>query len=543
VGSGSVQIYIGNIAPSQSQVGNLVINGNTFTNLSVNTSNAIAFIARQGQMTATGSSQCSNNSIVGSFTNNHAGAIPSTMYFYFVESFPSQSVNGSVVTVTGNNFSNVTVNGAVNIQGYYDLEGLSNSSAPAKTYTGNVMNNITMGTGTIYAMYISNGGGVVCSTNVVSNITTGGFMAGIWHGSTNGQGPDHVSNNTVSNLSSGSANVVGIIAGSLAVPNLTVSGNVVSGLSSAGTTNVQLVGIEIIQGQTINISNNLVNNIEGAGGGASTFAYGLRVNTGSAVQVYQNKIYNVRHVGNTTAAASSVIGIQSVNPANLTVYNNFIADLKAPNSAQADAIRGININALGANTTYKLYYNSVYLNAASSGTNFGTSGIFHTGHATATTGQLEMINNIIVNTSTANGTGITAAFRRSNTTLTNFAAASDYNLFYAGTPSASRLIFYDGTNSDQTLAAYQTRVSTRDANSISFMPSFVSATDLHLTSLNNCPLDGTGIPILGYTTDIDNGSRDAAAPDIGADEFTAAHSTTLAGITVMKQLCQSLLIK
>ncbi|MBK8786721.1 MAG: T9SS type A sorting domain-containing protein [Chitinophagaceae bacterium] len=527
MGSASIQVYIGNIGSGQ--VGNLLIDGNTFTNLSVNTTSGIAFIAREGHMTATGTAQCSNNSIVGSFTNNYAGATPSTMYFYFTQQIPSQSVNGSVVTVTNNYFSNVLVKGPVSIIGFYDLEGVSTINGPAKTYTGNGITNITMSTGSIYAMYMNNSGRVVCSTNVVSNITTGGFIAGIWHGSTNGQGPDHVSNNTVSNLASGSANVVGIMAGSLGVPNLTVSGNVVSGLSSTGTTNVQLVGMEIIQGQTINIINNLIHNIEGSGTGASTFAYGMRVNTGTAVQVYQNKIYDVRHVGITAAAASSVIGIQSVNPANLTLYNNFIADLKAPNSAQADAIRGIHINALGANTTYKLYYNSIYLNAASSGTNFGTSGIFHTGNATATTGRLEMINNIIVNTATPNGTGITAAFRRSNTTLTNYAAASDHNLFYAGTPSANRLIFYDGTNSDQTLAAYQTRVSTRDANSISLMPTFTSATDLHLTPAN-CSLDNKGTPVAGITNDIDLDTRSTTVPDIGADEFDAYNTGVLAGI-------------
>ncbi|MEO6254081.1 MAG: T9SS type A sorting domain-containing protein [Ferruginibacter sp.] len=528
VGSSGAQLYIANVGAGP--VGNLTINGNTFTNLSVNTSSGIAFISREGHMTATGSYQCINNSIVGSFTNSYAGPTPNTMYFFYSQSIPSQSVNGSVITVTGNNFSNVTVNGPTSIIGFYDLEGISISNAPVKTYTGNTINNITMGTGTIYAMYINNSARVICSTNVVSNVTTGGFIAGIWHGSTNGQGNDHVSNNTVSNLASGSANVVGIIAGSLAVPNLNVSGNVVSGLSSSGTTNVQLVGIEIIQGQTININNNSISNVQASGSGPTTFAYGIRVNTGTAVQVYQNKIFNVRHIGTTAGATTCVIGIQSVNPTNLTVYNNFIADLKALNSGQADAIRGININALGVNTSYKLYYNSIYINATSSGTNFGTSGIYHTGNATATTGRLEMINNIIVNTSTENGTGITAAFRHSNPTLTNYAAASDHNLFYAGVPSAGKLIFYDGTNSDLTLASYQARVSPRDANSISVMPSFVSSTDLHLTAGNNCAIEGHGTPIATYTTDIDTDTRDATTPDIGADEFTATYSSTLAGI-------------
>ena len=83
----------------------------------------------------------------------------------------------------------------------------------------------------------------------------------------------------------------------------------------------------------------------------------------------------------------------------------------------ADAVRGISVNSSTTGTAYNLYYNSIYLNANSAGANFGTSGIYHLTNATATTAALKMIGNIIVNTSTANGTGITAAYRRSDATL------------------------------------------------------------------------------------------------------------------------------
>ena len=132
-----------------------------------------------------------------------------------------------------------------------------------------------------------------------------------------------------------------------------------------------------------------------------------------------------------------------------------------------------------------------------------------------------MIDNIVKNTSTANFSGKTEAYRLSQADLSNFNSTSDYNMYYAGTPSASNLIFYDGTNSDQTLAAYQSRVSPRDANSLSVSPNFVSITDLHILA-PNCTIDGKGTPIAGYTTDIDADIRDAATPDMGADEFTAA---------------------
>ena len=64
-------------------------------------------------------------------------------------------------------------------------------------------------------------------------------------------------------------------------------------------------------------------------------------------------------------------------------------------------------------------------------------------------------------------------------------------------------------------------------------PNFVSATDLHLVASTNCRLDGYGNPVAGITTDIDNQTRDAGAPDMGADEFaTLPVSTTMASTSV-----------
>ncbi|MBK8982732.1 MAG: hypothetical protein IPM38_10540 [Ignavibacteria bacterium] len=95
-----------------------------------------------------------------------------------------------------------------------------------------------------------------------------------------------------------------------------------------------------------------------------------------------------------------------------------------------------------------------------------------------------MRNNIIINLSDPGSTsGVTTAYRRSTTSLANFSALSDKNNFYAGTPSANRLIFFDGSNSDQMLSDYQTRVSPRESNSRSVTVDFVNAAagDLHLS--------------------------------------------------------------
>ena len=525
-GSSGIQQYITNAVSPPGSVGNLIISGNTFTSLSVNTTSSVYFIYRTGSMTATGSYQCINNSVVGSFTNNAAAA--SDMYFYYSPS-NSQSVNGSAVNVTGNNFSNVTANGATPVWGSYDLEGLGAANGPSKNYTGNILNNISSGSGTIIGFYINNSGPVACSTNIVSNITSAGTIVAIWHGGTNGQGTHYVSNNTISNLGSSANNTVGILAGASGLPVLQVFNNSITNLTSGGASG-QIVGIDVNQATSMLVFDNQISGLLGSGT-TNPFAYGIRINAGTNAQVYRNNIQNLRQTGNMTTGGPAVIGLNCGNPTNLTAYNNFISDLRATQSGQSDAIRGIHVNALAANSNYNIYHNSVYIDAVSGGTNFGTSGIYHTGHATATTGRLQLINNIIVNTSTANGTGVSTAFRRSNANLANYAPASNYNLLYAGTPSTTKLIYYDGTNSDQTLGAFQATVSPRDANDLSLMPVFVSATDLHLDPANNCAIKGMGTFLAAVNADIDNDTRMAPNTDMGADEFNSTvFNNALAGI-------------
>ncbi|TAE10103.1 MAG: T9SS C-terminal target domain-containing protein [Bacteroidetes bacterium] len=118
------------------------------------------------------------------------------------------------------------------------------------------------------------------------------------------------------------------------------------------------------------------------------------------------------------------------------------------------------------------------------------------------------------------------ALRRSAATnLNNFATTSNNNLFFAGTPSTSNLIFFDGTNSDQTLLAYQTRVSTREANSVSENPTWQSTTgssaDFLKYSTSVASLaDNAGGTGTGITTDFGGTTRSGSTPDMGAWELT-----------------------
>ncbi|MBL7795864.1 MAG: hypothetical protein JNJ90_05105, partial [Saprospiraceae bacterium] len=212
-----------------------------------------------------------------------------------------------------------------------------------------------------------------------------------------------------------------------------------------------------------------------------------------------------------------------------------IGDLNTPNTGSSTptnpTLRGINITSTLANSNINLSYNTILLDATSAGANFGSAGVFATTSTTATSASLTMRNNIIVNLSTPAGTGLSVAYQRSSTTLTNYNTASNNNLFYAGTPGANNLIFFDGTNADQTLVDFKNRVSPADANSITENPTFLSVSGasadfLHINPAVATQIESGGANVAGITTDFDGNIRAGnagymgagATPDIGADE-------------------------
>ncbi|MBK8982731.1 MAG: hypothetical protein IPM38_10535 [Ignavibacteria bacterium] len=43
------------------------------------------------------------------------------------------------------------------------------------------------------------------------------------------------------------------------------------------------------------------------------------------------------------------------------IYNNFISDIKAPNSSQVNGVVGIHSSTTTANSNIGIYYNTIYL--------------------------------------------------------------------------------------------------------------------------------------------------------------------------------------
>ena len=81
-----------------------------------------------------------------------------------------------------------------------------------------------------------------------------------------------------------------------------------------------------------------------------------------------------------------------------------------------------------------------------------------------------------------------------------------------------------GSNNYKTLSDWQK--TGKDKNSLNEKVNFISPTDLHINNNYTTRLDGMGTPIAEILTDFDGDTRDATSPDIGADEFDLASTTT-----------------
>jgi hypothetical protein len=429
---------------------------------------------------------------------------------------------GGTLTVTNNTISNFVMTGASGT-----LRGIT-ASTPTGLYTvtGNTIENLsyaaTASTGSITGIYnLASATLQNINNNIIRNFSTPatGTLNGIQNNTTTGT--FQCQNNQIYNFATTSGGAGGFIANGIiwSNANVTISGNLIYAINSTGTT--------------------------GGSGGTIT---GISLSNSGVVS--NNKIYNL----SSTSSAPLINGILLSGGIAVTASNNLIANLEASNgaSATAEIIRGISITSTAATANYNIYYNTVYLNAVSnaSGT-FSTAGIFHTASSTSTTAKLDLKNNIIVNTSTANGTGTAVAFRRSSRFLANYDVSSNSNLFYVTEiPGTQYLIFADSVvspnNPKNTMADYKDMynalsIALRDGVSVSENPEFQSTdgTSAHFLKYKTTSAKGIesgGINISGITTDYASSIRhgntgytgNGTAPDIGAWELEGLPSYTCA---------------
>ena len=486
--------------------------GNTVQNVSVRTTGAASFYGYYNGSAATSASYAYNtlsNVAYGWTTTSASGS------FY---GFNNANTISGAYSISNNTFQNITnLNTSGTVYLFYNSNGTNTYS-----FQNNTINNISRASSLAGDMYIHyNNGGPSSGTatldgNTITNITSGGSAAvsafyGL-HSSTASSQNVNYTNNTISGISAGTSASYGIYNTYGSTVN--ISGNNINTFTGANTIYAVLAGssnttnCNTFSNTIYSITSTGTNTVAGIVIGAS--------NTSAVNTCYKNKIYTL----NSSGASSVCYGIWvSAAGSTSTIYNNLIGDIRATTSSQtapAPSVAGIYVNT---GTTAKLYYNSIYLSATSSGGNFGSAGVYAN-----TTPTLDMRNNIIVNASTPNGTGKAIAYQRTSTTIATYASTSNNNLYYAGTASASHLIYYDGTNSNQNITSFKSQMVTRDQASVSENPPFLSTTGSASTFLHIDPATATQVEsgaaaIATFTDDYDGDTRNATTPDIGADEF------------------------
>jgi hypothetical protein len=531
---------------------NININNNTVSIKGGGTTTQISCIENATGSTAASNTVNINNNIVQNCTYS-TGTTGSFYGIYNTATPATANINNNVI-------QNITYTGAITTGTLYCLV---NATTAVVSINGNKIKDITLG-GTSSPSYCigvgsPTGAGCTASGNKISNITRTG-ASGTQRGiiMTNPTNNMVFNADTIEGISWTNTTSIGSIDGLYGLSsatNITISNCIIRNLSTPTTGTIQGIRENGISGTKLYQNNRIYNFYTTAGGAGGATFYGIYVSTGN-IEISGNQIYQLTSTGTTGGTGGSIYGIYlsggttnaifknqvynlsstSTNPAiagiyltggtTNSVYNNFISDLLAPASTAATSLSGIYISS---GTTNNIFYNTIYLNATG-GATFGSSGIYK-----SSTTNADLRNNIVVNASTPGSTsGYTVAFRWTGAyNATYYAATSNNNCFYAGTPGANRLIFYDGTNSDQTITAYKTRVTGRDAMSISELPPFVNIGsapfNLHLQTTVATQCESGGIRVttpIAVTDDWDGNTRfgetgyagTGSSTDIGADE-------------------------
>ena len=494
-GGGSIAVNaVYGIYQNNLKIANLTISGGNNTNNSIN-----------GILLGTG-----NNANVDIYNNTislNFSAGTSTMCGIY------NNLGGTATTSTINIYNNSIVNcahGVLSISPlFYGIYNYAGSANIVNIYNNIVSGNVMFGGSNLYGIYSTSSTTLNMYGNRVYGNQKTGSGGSIYCYSASTSAVTFYNNKAYNNtISSGTGSLYGYYnIGSPTSENLYA--NKFYSMTSSGTGSIYGIYTNAVSTTIKNIYSDTINTLSTGGG----TVYGIYNASGDVVKIYKNLIYNLNNSG----SSAFVYGIYISSGTTVSVYNNFISELKAPSTSNAIGIAGLYFSG---GTNIGAYYNTVYLNAASSSTTFGSAAIY-----ASSTPNFDMRSNIFVNASTAGSAGKTVSFQRSNATISTYSTISNSNCLYAGTPSSSNLVFYDGTNSDQTMGTYKTRVSPRETYSFTENPPFVNIStapyDLHLSTATATHCESGGFPIVSpvtITDDIDGNTRNVNFTDIGADE-------------------------
>jgi hypothetical protein len=448
---------------------------------------------------------------------------------------PNVILIGNSGTSTATALTDVTLKNTILINGVNTGYAVIISNNLA---TAGYFNNITIQNNSVQKAYIGiyalatvangNGSGLLITGN---DLNTSGANA-ISYTGIYVQGVDGatVSNNNIGNITSSTLSPTGIWFAT-ATNSGSISGNTISTLSYTGTSAFAPSGIHITSGSTataISASNNTISGLTSSGTGSTNGIYTSTLNS----SIFNNKISNIKNTNSWGYYANGIYLASSSTTAAISVYNNFIFDIAAYGwSTASDNGFGIGLYSGGG---YNLYNNTINMNTNQT---TGVSSAIYIYSSLVTAASVNIQNNIFANTQTAGATAANRYAIYSDAANTIFGTINHNDYYSTGTN-----LGYLG--SARTNVAGIVTGFGGNVNSISVLPTFTSATDLHLTAAGNCSINNAGTPISGITTDYDGATRSTSTPDIGADEFTgdintagAASSTpTLCNNTILTNI-------
>jgi hypothetical protein len=417
----------------------------------------------------------------------------------------------------------------VNTAGISDSTFIQNNTINGLTATGTGAN-VVNGISAKYSSAATDASAVLMTGNYIHGLNniagTGATTALSYTGATSGSLQSlQIINNTIDSMNSTATSISSAVSGLSLTGGIlgsNITGNIIRKVYSAGgSTGHNVYGIQLLGAPTgFNINNNQIDSLVCTSQAVTGIS---QSSNASQINYYGNKINNLSGNG----SASTVYGLNIAAttgtaplPNNINIYNNLIGNLNAPvANSTSDLIKGIYLSSTSSFTNFNVAFNTIYLNAASTGAALNSSGVYHVSSATLTTSNLSLRNNVIVNNSaTGTGsTGIAAAIKRSTNAAANFDVSSDNNLLKAAS------VYYDGTNNYATLTAYATAFPSQGLHSVSENVTFQSTNGNTAGYLKPSlsvatVIESGGVAIPGITTDYAGTTRNVLTPDLGAYE-------------------------
>jgi hypothetical protein len=286
----------------------LTINANNFNNLNFKHNGQLFLIYTTGN---TANTNVSNNFITTGFTHTGTGG---TLSGYF------SNFNNGIISITGNNFSNITLNGTASFNGFY----CNGSASQLQTTNNNTITNVSAGTGSLYGIrhFVGSSGSSI-NSNFITNFSCSSTIYGIQM--SNVPALTSANSNTLSGFSSsGAANMYGIFLGTSGGSNLAnIIKNKISDFSGSNASST-VCGIYVVGGTTVNLSNNIVGDLKMINANSVNPLRGIYLADGANIFMSHNTVYlsassNGLNFGSCALYASTT---SSLNLRNNILINN-----------------------------------------------------------------------------------------------------------------------------------------------------------------------------------------------------------------------------